>query len=544
MMNTYMLNSGLLSNNNTNDLSNNINKYPNSINTIFDLVNHLEKMNPTISKTKLEYVSSGSNGVILKDKINDELVYKISLLSDNTEFMFPNYVEMIYLNYFKINYPNYIEQDYFPVQNVLTQVTTFEEFKNEYELGPVVLSKLKYNFIERDDDIIIINLMKKYDYDLNNLIQNTDKSDLENYFYPLIKMIIKSLNFIHLNQSSHGDFKSNNILISGSQCKISDFGGIKLLGSKIYEKTCTITSRSPEELSYEQSTIKNYFPNYGFKSELWSLGIVILELFAGYNPILKIYNSYRLMTKGRDENEIEKQLEKKLAETFSGKAYLEIKEKDQIEKSNLDRVNIKKTIEKILTIDPVLRLNNLSQVYYELFKEQLENPFKTVKFEPALTVDNDILSSFNNFRKKNYNLIFELMIQFKNINCLPLTISILDRYILRLLNYSDQNMIDFIKESNINLTDKLILFTSTCIISISLINRRCIYYKELVEKLNCLGIVENKITAEDICLIKNLIVDITEILEYDVIVDEYMLNDSYDTQKISEIYKNLLDKNF
>ncbi len=544
MMNTYMLNSGLMSNDITNDLPNNINKYPNNINTIFDLVSHLEKINPTMPKTKLEYVSSGSNGVILKDKINNELVYKISLLSDNSEFMFPNYVEMIYLNYFKINYPNYIEQDYFPVQNILTQVTTFEEFKNEYDLNPVVLSKLKYNFIERDNDIIIINLMKKYDCDLNILIQNANNSDLESYFYPLIKKIIKSLNFIHLNQSSHGDFKSSNILISGSECKISDFGGIKLLGSKTYEKTCTLTSRSPEELAYEQSTIKSYYPNYGFKSELWSLGIVALELFAGYNPILKIYNSYRLVTKGKDENDIEKQLEKKLSETFSGKGYLEIKEKNPLETLNQDRTNIKKTIEKVLTINPVLRLNNLSEVYYELFKEQLENPFKTVKFEPALTIENDILSSFNIFRKKNYNLIFELMIQFKNINCLPLTISILDRYILRLLNYSDQNMIDFIKESNINLTDKLILFISSCIISISLINRRCIYYKELIEKLNSLGIVDNKITEEDIGLIKNLIIDITEILEYDVIVDEYMLNDSYDTQKISEIYKNLVEKTF
>lgn len=551
MMNSLMLNSGLLTNNFINNLKNHTDKQiknaNSNINTIYDLVNHLEKKNPSMPKIKLEYVSSGSNGVILKNKINDELVYKICLLSDNTEFLFPNYVEMVYLNYFKINYPNYVEENYFPVQNILTHVTTFEEFKKEYELGPVVLAKLKHNFIKRDSDIIVINLMKKYVCDLNTLIHKSNQSDLENYFYPLVKKIIKSLNFIHMNSSSHGDFKSSNILISGPECKICDFGGIKLISSKLYEKTCTLTSRSPEELFYEQNKNKTYFPDYGYKPELWSLGIVLLELYAGYNPISRIYNHIKLslnISDTNDINEIEEQIEIKLTNVFNGKSYFEIKHKNFINRSNLDRDRIKKIIEKVLIIDPQHRYKNLSELYYELFNEELEIPQKTERFEPAQSNQKDILSSFNNFRRKNYNLIFELMIQFQNINCLPLAINILDRYILRLLNYSDSNMIDFIKELDVKLVDKIIIFVSACIISISLINRRNIYYEELIEKLNSLGIIENKINKDDIKLIKNLIVDITKILEYDVIVDEYMLNDSYDTEKIIDIYTKLIDKNF
>ncbi len=572
MMNTYLIDSKSI----TDNIIKNINKEvePSKINNIFDLLNKLAKiqsdknvceMDELIEdsttalienkKTKLVFMSAGSNGVVLKDENSDEFVYKISIMSDSHELHYHNYIESIYLNYFNINYPDYVELDYFPVQNIVTQITTFAVFKEQYELSDEIISKLKYNLITRDDDYILINLMKNHKTNLFDSIGTFSKDDLSNNFDKIARKVIKSLNFIHKNNMLHGDIKSSNIVINNDVCKIIDFGGIKMIGSKTYDKTCTLTYRSPEELFYEYNNLEStnvtsepnvFFPLYGFKSEIWSVGLILLELILGYNPIYKVYNDLRINARGRNQEEIEFDIEQKLCTILNSKTHIEINLKILEKRKFRNPTSLKNKIERMLSVNPSIRYENLDELYFDIFEEILEPPIKIAQTEPVYRVAQEYLDIFNTFRKNNYQMVSELLLQFNSINCLPLSISILDRYFLILLEIQDENTILFLKGQNSTqyLVDKILLFLASGLISSSIINRNVMSYPEIFIKLNRLGLTENKLTTSDIPIIKNFIVDITEILNYNIVVDKYMLSDRTNLIKIMDEYAILYNKKY
>jgi len=540
LTNVNNFNSDIIKNNNNN--KNEID--PNKINTLFDLVKN---------KKKLVYISSGSNGVVLKDIEKSDLIYKITTFSDTTEFYYPNYIETIYLNYFRINYPDQVNLEYFPIQNISTQITTYKIFKEDFEFDIEIQFKLKKINIEFDDDMIILNLMPYYHSSLFDLIYQTPVNDLLSDFENIAKKIIKSLNFIHKNSTLHGDIKCSNIMINKDICKIIDFGGIKLIGSKIYDKTCTLTSRSPEELLYEyseviisQPNLKKFFPNYGYKTDIWSLGIVLMELISGYNPLIKLYNKLKHTEKGNNQEEIEVNIENKICSVLNSKSHIQVN-LDYLQKNNLQQMTeIKSKIERMLSIDPNIRYDNIDELYYDLFDEKLEILKKSEKTEPIYNINKDNLDIFNGFRKLNYNLVNEILFQTCDYNCLPLTISILDRYILKLLENSDENIINFLSESNKNLEiiDKIILFISASIISITLINRKTIIYEDILKTLNKFGLIDNKLMSSASINIKNLIMDITIVLDYNIIFDEYLFSDRTDPVNIKNIFVILYNKQY
>ncbi len=573
MMNTYLLNSKSI----TDNIRNSINKdiVPNKINNIFDLVNKLTKLqldkdvyqiNGLVesqtngsfveNKPKLVFVSAGANGVILKDANSDEFVYKISIMSDFHELYYQNYVESIYLNYFNLHYPNYTDLDYFPIQNVNTQITSFGIFKEQYELSEEIISKLKYNFISRNDDYILINCMKNYHTNLFDTINILSTNGLSTNFDEIARKVIKSLNFIHKNNMLHGDIKSSNIVINYNTCKLIDLGGIKMVGSKTYDKTCTLTYRSPEELLYEYNNSglttrlaepNVFFPFYGFRTEIWSVGILLLELIIGYNPMTPIYNDLKQSAKGRNQDEMELDIEQKLCSILNSNTHIELNLKILEKIKFKNPVSIKNKIERMLSVNPAHRYENLDDLYFDLFEEVLEPPIKIAQTEPTYRVVQEYLDIFNTFRKNNYQLVSEILLQLNNINCLPLSISILDRYFLILLEIQDANTILFLQQgqdSSQNLVEKIILFVASGLISSSIINRNIMSYPKIFIKLNRLGVTENKLTTPDIQILKNFIVDITEILNYNIIIDKYMLSDRTNLIKIMEEYTILYNKQY
>lgn len=560
----------------TNDIIKNISKEvePYKINNIFELVSKLTEIqsdkniypkNELIEtqtsellenkKKKLIFMSAGSNGVVLRDERSDEFVYKISIMSDSHELHYQNYIESIYLNYFNINYPEHIELDYFPIQNFITQITTFGIFKEQYDISDEIISKLEYNFIRRDDDYILINLMKNHRTNLFDLIGTFSKNDLSNNFDKIAKKVFKSLNFIHKNNMLHGDIKSSNIVVNNDVCKIIDMGGLKMIGNKTYDKTCTLTYRSPEELLYEYnnsgSKIKSsepdvFFPLYGFRSEVWSVGIILLELILGYNPLSLIYNDLKLNAKGNNQEEIDLDIEQKLCTILNSKTHIEIN-LDILEKRKFrNPVSLKNKLERILSINPAIRYENLDELYFDLFEEVLEPPKKVVQSEPVYRVVQEYLDIFNTFRKNNYQLMSEILLQLNSMNCLPLSISILDRYFLILLELQDENTILFLNtpDSGQILPEKILLFVASALISSSIINRKIMTYPKIFIKLNRLGMTENKLTTSDIPTIKNLIVDITEILNYNIVIDKYMFSDRTNLLKIMDEYTILYNKQY
>ena len=98
----------------------------------------------------------------------------------------------------------------------------------------------------------------------------------------LMRQLLLGVNYVHENSVIHRDLKPENILVSDSlELKIGDFG--LAIGTKDDYVTAkdsivgTPCYMSPEQVRGEALTEK---------SDLFSLGIVLYELFAGVNPFL------------------------------------------------------------------------------------------------------------------------------------------------------------------------------------------------------------------------------------------------------------------
>jgi len=99
----------------------------------------------------------------------------------------------------------------------------------------------------------------------------------------LIVQLINGLEYAHKNGIVHRDIKPENILVDvNANLKIADFGlaiGTSEMG--VTNKTSVLGTpsyMSPEQILGEEITNQ---------SDLFSLGIVIFEMFAGFNPFLK-----------------------------------------------------------------------------------------------------------------------------------------------------------------------------------------------------------------------------------------------------------------
>ena len=90
--------------------------------------------------------------------------------------------------------------------------------------------------------------------------------------------------FLHTTKHQmHRDIKPENILLnSEGQLKLTDFGISKQL-----EKTYAITNTFVGTLIY-MSPERMGGKNYSYSSDIWSLGLVILELACGKHPYIDI----------------------------------------------------------------------------------------------------------------------------------------------------------------------------------------------------------------------------------------------------------------
>ena len=104
---------------------------------------------------------------------------------------------------------------------------------------------------------------------------NTEKT------WKYFSQIVFALNYLHKNQIVYRDLKSSNILIDDNDnIRLIDFGISKILGAYIkYTKTCIGTPyfMSPEVLSNI---------HYNYKTDIWSLGILLYEMTHGTYPFI------------------------------------------------------------------------------------------------------------------------------------------------------------------------------------------------------------------------------------------------------------------
>lgn len=108
---------------------------------------------------------------------------------------------------------------------------------------------------------------------------------------PLVKFItrqvLEGLKYLHSNGILHRDLKADNLLIEiDGTCKISDFG-ISKRSQDIYSNDAEMSMQgsifwmAPEVI---HSMVEDKKQGYSAKIDIWSLGCVMLEMFAGQRP--------------------------------------------------------------------------------------------------------------------------------------------------------------------------------------------------------------------------------------------------------------------
>jgi len=117
----------------------------------------------------------------------------------------------------------------------------------------------------------------------------------------VMKCVTLGLEHLHSKEIVHRDIKSDNVLVSGTgQVKIADFGfGAQLHNDLEKRKSVvgTVYWMAPEVVMAQE---------YNMKVDIWSLGIMTLEMFEGKPPYvdlnpLRAY--FMISTKGRPEFE-------------------------------------------------------------------------------------------------------------------------------------------------------------------------------------------------------------------------------------------------
>ena len=285
----------------------------------------------------LKYYSAGSYGVLVKN-ISNNFIYKITEFSNYLYISGNNFNEMIYLNYFKNKYPKlYMKlNNNLPIQNISTHIQTLNYFAKQHKIDNELLIKITKKLNINSINLVIINKMKFYPFNLYELKKKSIFS-IDNLYFQMEKIIL-GLHFFHSEGLAHGDLKLTNIVSDKNDCKIADFGGVKYILNPVYDCTCTPTYKSPEDYEYEyeyeykhdyeyeykyeykygnliklKSKTKKIYLGCPIKSDIWSLGIIFNELLNKFNPIQDKYNQFNdnIMTNEDIEYKIHLYLKKK-----------------------------------------------------------------------------------------------------------------------------------------------------------------------------------------------------------------------------------------
>ena len=124
--------------------------------------------------------------------------------------------------------------------------------------------------ILKDEGVNLLELME-YDDTEENEENGFDYRNIPNIICWITFQIVCGLRILHANNLIHQDIKPGNIVISSkSVVKICDFGSVDIVGMNSFG---TISYESPRNL------LGNSVGKNNEKDDMWSLGVIMVELF-------------------------------------------------------------------------------------------------------------------------------------------------------------------------------------------------------------------------------------------------------------------------
>lgn len=175
----------------------------------------------------------------------------------------------------QVEVPRYSAQD----QNILDMVQALKSEVNTLK-DLDHLNIVQYLGFEEKNSIYSLFLEYVAGGSVGSLIRLYGKFD-EGLIRHLTVQVLKGLSYLHSRGILHRDMKADNLLLDqDGVCKISDFG-ISRRSKDIYSNSDmtmrgTVFWMAPEMVDTKQG--------YSAKVDIWSLGCVVLEMFAGKRP--------------------------------------------------------------------------------------------------------------------------------------------------------------------------------------------------------------------------------------------------------------------
>ena len=153
--------------------------------------------------------------------------------------------------------------------------------KNEIDL----LSKMNHiNIVKYYGSFvkgIKLNIVLEYcrDGSLLTALKKFKKFDDETLIRKYVSQILDGLEYLHIHNIIHRDIKCANILLDKGTCKLTDFGGAKIIKNDINSLSSsfigTLNWTAPEIILNSKASRF---------SDIWSIGCTILEMYQGEPP--------------------------------------------------------------------------------------------------------------------------------------------------------------------------------------------------------------------------------------------------------------------
>ena len=163
--------------------------------------------------------------------------------------------------------------------NLVEKIKSLKKFESPY------ISQFYHSYILNNNSIWIVTEFCDCGSVLD-IMKITNKCFKENEIASIIIMVLKGLQYLHLQKKYHGGIKPSNILINNEGVvKLSDYNISNQL-LNINNPNNKITHnlyKMPPELTNKSNSNKN---NYSIKCDIWYLGLTCIELAEGNSTFI------------------------------------------------------------------------------------------------------------------------------------------------------------------------------------------------------------------------------------------------------------------